>query len=367
MEKIKTYEEFVNEEINLRKGLMGAALGAGLSLSNPSFSQNTLKDSTLQSRVDDVKYKMDKIGNISNIDCWYKNIDGKWSNLKSNGLEQIEKTYTRLENISSYTFKYDSSEYIVFLINSTHPEDNPKVGDRGDILIFKSDDILNIENVKYNDTNIIKAIYTPLLLDINFESSIIKALSYNYEWNKEFKKDNKEGGILYKLGYQDGIKKIRFKFDISDSPYSEVENLEIENSYYEMNLDLFKTLIKKVETVPDIVDEYSVPIGEEIYDVVEEDPSFIGGYSKLNEYIEKNMKYPPSAVDLGIKGRVIVKFVVEKDGSISNTQIESGIVECIECNKEAIRLIKNSPKWNPGKNDGKPVRTFVRIPIKFDL
>jgi hypothetical protein len=248
MKKIKTYEDFVNEEINLRKGLMGAALGASLALSNPSFSQNTVKDSTLQSRVDDVKYKMDKIGSISNIDCWYKNIDGKWSNLKNNGLKQIEKTGTRLENITSYTFKNDSSEYIIFLINSNSEETgNPKIGDNGNILIFKIDDIINIDKVSYNESNTIKALYTPLLTDVNFESSIILSLSHNYEWNKKFKKDNKEGGIIYKLGYDNGDKKIRFKFDISDDPYAEVENLKIENFYYEMNLDVFKSLIKKVE------------------------------------------------------------------------------------------------------------------------
>jgi protein TonB len=105
---------------------------------------------------------------------------------------------------------------------------------------------------------------------------------------------------------------------------------------------------------------------EPILTFVEKEANFIGGYTKFNKYIETNMKYPSTAEDMGIKGRVIVKFIVEKDGSITNVEVENGIEECPECNQEAIRLLKNSPKWNPAMNDGKAVRTVVRVPIKFD-
>jgi protein TonB len=105
---------------------------------------------------------------------------------------------------------------------------------------------------------------------------------------------------------------------------------------------------------------------EAVVDVAEEDAEFPGGYEKLNAFINSTIDYPEEALELGVKGRVVVRFVVEKDGRISNASVERPIVECPACNKEALRIINQMPKWTPAKNAGRPVRLWVRVPIIYD-
>jgi protein TonB len=105
---------------------------------------------------------------------------------------------------------------------------------------------------------------------------------------------------------------------------------------------------------------------EEVVDVAEEDAEFPGGYEKLSEFISSNLVFPDEALEIGVKGRVMVRFVVEKDGRISNATVERPITECPSCNKEALNVINKMPKWVPAKNAGRPVRLWVRIPIIFD-
>jgi len=105
---------------------------------------------------------------------------------------------------------------------------------------------------------------------------------------------------------------------------------------------------------------------EEVVDVAEEDAEFPGGYEKLNAFINSTLNYPDEAIELGVKGRVVVRFVVEKDGRISNASVERPIVECPACNKEALAVVNKFPPWTPAKNAGRPVRLWVRVPIIYD-
>jgi protein TonB len=105
---------------------------------------------------------------------------------------------------------------------------------------------------------------------------------------------------------------------------------------------------------------------EAVVDVAEEDAEFPGGYEKLNAFINATIDYPEEALELGVKGRVVVRFVVEKDGRVSNASVERPIVECPSCNKEALRIINQMPNWTPAKNAGRPVRLWVRVPIIYD-
>ena len=108
------------------------------------------------------------------------------------------------------------------------------------------------------------------------------------------------------------------------------------------------------------------PEVEAVVDVAEEDAEFPGGYEKLAAFINETINYPDEAIELCVKGRVVVRFVVEKDGRISNASIERPIVECPACNKEALNIINKMPKWTPAKNAGRPVRLWVRVPIIYD-
>ena len=119
------------------------------------------------------------------------------------------------------------------------------------------------------------------------------------------------------------------------------------------------------------VEEY-IPIEEEeeeeeaqIFTVVEAMPGFPGGEAARIKYLNENIKYPQMARESGIQGRVFVTFVVEKDGSVTDVRVLRGIGG--GCDEEAVRVIKNMPRWNPGKQRGKPVRVQFNMPILFKL
>lgn len=104
---------------------------------------------------------------------------------------------------------------------------------------------------------------------------------------------------------------------------------------------------------------------EEIFVVVETMPSFPGGMNKLMEYLQTNLHYPQLAKDLGIQGRVFVTFVIEKDGSVTDTRILRGIGG--GCDEEAVKVVNNMPKWIPGSQRNRPVRVQFNLPINFTL
>lgn len=112
-------------------------------------------------------------------------------------------------------------------------------------------------------------------------------------------------------------------------------------------------------------EEKKVSGDEPVFVVVEEQAEFPGGLDSMYAYIQKNLKYPELAKEKGIEGRVFVQFVIEKDGSISNVKILRGIGG--GCEEAAVEMIKNMPKWKPGKQRGKPVRFQFVLPIKFEL
>ena len=104
----------------------------------------------------------------------------------------------------------------------------------------------------------------------------------------------------------------------------------------------------------------------EIFFIVEDMPSFQGkGQDGFRTWIGNNLQYPEIAAENGISGRVFVKFVVEPDGSISNVSLVRGVDPALD--KEAVRVVKASPKWAPGKQRGKPVRVSFTFPINFVL
>lgn len=104
---------------------------------------------------------------------------------------------------------------------------------------------------------------------------------------------------------------------------------------------------------------------EEIFVVVEEPTEFPGGNDALNKYLSKSIRYPEIAQENGIQGRVIVQFVVEKDGSTAHIEVARGVDPALD--KEAVRVVKEMPKWKPGKQRGKPVRTKYTLPVVFRL
>lgn len=94
-------------------------------------------------------------------------------------------------------------------------------------------------------------------------------------------------------------------------------------------------------------------------------PEFPGGMAAWNKFLSKNLKYPSIAQENGVMGRVTVSFVVEKNGEITAIKVMRGIGA--GCDEEAIRVIKKSPFWKPGFQNGKAVRVSYVIPIVFQM
>lgn len=99
-------------------------------------------------------------------------------------------------------------------------------------------------------------------------------------------------------------------------------------------------------------------------DDVDQQPSFPGGTNALNTFIVSNLKYPVFAQEKGIQGRVVVKFIVEKDGSISNVEVDRSVPGL---DNEAMRVVKAMPKWIPGQINGKAVKVKCSHPFVFRL
>ena len=104
---------------------------------------------------------------------------------------------------------------------------------------------------------------------------------------------------------------------------------------------------------------------DKAYDVVEEMPQYPGGVGKLMEYVSMNVRYPKEAESKSIQGRVIITFVIEKDGSIEDAEVVKSVDPALDA--EALRVVKAMPKWTPGKQDGKPIRVKYTMPITFAL
>lgn len=126
--------------------------------------------------------------------------------------------------------------------------------------------------------------------------------------------------------------------------------------------------VKSTTKTGKITAERSAPkkvFKRKVYDLVDEMPSFPGGLEELYKWIDNNVQYPAVARENGIEGRVILKFIVEKDGSLSDSTVIHSVHPMVD--REALRLVGQMPKWNPGKRAGIPVRVRYCLPIKFKL
>lgn len=114
---------------------------------------------------------------------------------------------------------------------------------------------------------------------------------------------------------------------------------------------------------PEVVDP--VIDDEAPFVVVEKMPEFPGGAKALNEYLNNNLVYPALAKEAGAQGTVLVEFVVEKDGSVSNATVKVSQFPALD--EEALRVVRSLPKWNPGEANGRKVRVYYNVPIRFSL
>lgn len=126
--------------------------------------------------------------------------------------------------------------------------------------------------------------------------------------------------------------------------------------------DLNKQVIKEQVIAPE-----PAPEPEKVYNIamVEQKPEFPGGESAMYKWLSDHINYPAAAAEEGVQGRVVVEFVVSKTGAIENVRVLRGRHPALD--KEAQRVVKAMPKWQPGRNNGQPVKVTYTLPVSFKL
>ena len=124
--------------------------------------------------------------------------------------------------------------------------------------------------------------------------------------------------------------------------------------------DLNKVIVKEEVIAAPVVEDEPVSIA-----MVEQKPEFPGGEAAMYKWLGDNIVYPSAASEEGVQGRVVVEFVVGKDGSITNVRVVRARHPALD--KEALRVVKAMPKWVPGRNNGQPVKVTYTLPVTFKL
>ena len=137
----------------------------------------------------------------------------------------------------------------------------------------------------------------------------------------------------------------------------EEDDAEIEDIDIDLDAD--------VENVDEIIEEDEGPVVEEIFEFVGQQAEYPGGMAELYKWIGEEIEYPAIARDNNIQGKVYVRFVVEKDGSIGDAFVLNKGKTHPSLEKEALRVVKKMRKWAPAQNNGKVVRSYFTIPINF--
>mgnify|MGYP001749487997 CR=1 FL=1 len=162
------------------------------------------------------------------------------------------------------------------------------------------------------------------------------------------------------------IKDIKDKFDEPE----QVENGIISDDSLAHASEAEETTpaVKSTTEIAEITAESSAPkkvFTGKVYEIVEDMPTFPGGVTELMKWLDSHVRYPTAAIRDGIQGRVVVSFIVEPDGSVSNAKL----VRSVDANldREALRVVSEMPKWTPGKQGGNTVRVRYSLPITFRL
>ena len=133
----------------------------------------------------------------------------------------------------------------------------------------------------------------------------------------------------------------------------------------EGNDEVSGAVLKAKEEIPAPEPPKHVVEETKIFTVVEQMPMYPGGDAALMGYLRDNIHYPTIAAENGVQGRVVVGFVVERDGSITDVKILRGVDPSLD--REAMRVVKSMPRWNPGKQNGSAVRVKYQVPVSFRL
>lgn len=202
---------------------------------------------------------------------------------------------------------------------------------------------------------------------------ILAIMFVAFEWTRRDKIDTSEIVAEVSLNFEEEI----IPITMQEKPVAPVpveaktisETIEI----VEDDAEIEETIIASDEDMGEVVEIQNIdnvvveePEKEEdIFQVVEAMPEFPGGTAELMKWLQKNIKYPSISQENGVQGRVIVQFVVNRDGSIVDPVVLRSVDPYLD--KEAIRVVSAMPKWKPGEQRGKTVRVKFTLPIQFRL
>jgi protein TonB len=150
------------------------------------------------------------------------------------------------------------------------------------------------------------------------------------------------------------------------------QHLDFQQVYGRLNSQLFSTTqvdVLSSEADYDVIENFSppppMPDTEPIFTMVEELPEFWGGQQELINFLSKTIVYPTDAREKDIGGRVVVQFVIDREGKVRQPEIKRSVYESLD--REALRVISAMPPWKPGKQQGKTVNTYFVLPIIFRI
>ena len=203
---------------------------------------------------------------------------------------------------------------------------------------------------------------------------IVLALMFvAFEWTERDKKIDTSMALV-DIEFEDELIPITEQQEkIEVPPPPEVPQAAEVLDIVEDNADIEETVIASSEDTGQKVEIKYVPVEvveeepdeQEIFDIVENMPEFPGGQAALMKYLSSNIKYPTIAQENGTQGRVIVQFVVNRDGSIVDARVARSVDPYLD--REALRVINAMPKWKPGMQRNKPVRVLYTCPVMFRL
>ena len=202
---------------------------------------------------------------------------------------------------------------------------------------------------------------------------ILAAMFVAFEWTERDKQVTTDTGITEPIFEEEMIPITEQEEQKQAPPPPEAPKVEEVLQIAENDANVEESTIQSSEENNQAVEIKYVPVEveeeepeeQEIFDVVEKMPEFPGGNAALMSYLAKNIKYPTIAQENGTQGRVIVQFVVNKDGSIVDAKVARSVDPYLD--KEALRVINSMPKWNPGMQRNKPVRVKYTVPVMFRL
>ena len=269
--------------------------------------------------------------------------------------KSIEENYKVLKNVLSLHRENNYAKYSIkvygnynnFIYELWELKIKPKELYLGDINEYIICAITSIYTTSYE-----KPFKTPSneYIDVGVNRKIVSVPT-----GRTFK--TKDGKVIREYVKEEISQNTVYHLLSSSNLYKQIKE-RVRKTIYQLD----SSMIPKEKDVSVHITEQPMP---KVYDVVEQMPSFHNGMGALMKWIEDNMKYPVIAAENGVQGRVVVGFIVEKDGSVTDVHIAKSIDPSLD--KEAIRLVESMPKWIPGKSNGSNVRCKYTIPITFKL